>query len=642
MMKKATWIWKDNLEKEDAYASFFDTFDYFGGECEISLSVDGLYALYLNEELVAFGQYADYPFYKVFDKVSLSKKALIGKNFVRIDVWYFGRGTLNYYLAEPGLIYEITKGDNVLAYSSVNTESSLTKGYVQGHRQDLTWQLGFSHKYDLNNDYREFSKSIKVEKTDKLYSRPIKFLEIAPLTQAKLISNSSAVYDLGFETAGFIYLNAKIQLGKTLRISYSEHLVNGVVPWPKKDDVGARDFYIEIVGDGKNNEVFMPFRIIAGRYFQITCDGEYEIYSLGIKEVYYPVTERPFDTDNSKRKLIYETAKRTLHLCMHSHYEDCPWREQAYYSLDGGLEMLYGYYAFTNNEYQRANLVLMSKSINQDGMLSMCAPSSVEKIIPSFSLFFTVSLENYYNFSKDKSLLEELYPVMETNLSAYLKNSENGLLNNFYDDEGIYWNFYDWTEGLGGGMSIEFKQDLLLSSFGAIALKSAEKISKILDLNDKAEYYKQWIKTLNKNINKKFFDSKKGYYCSAQKGGMAHKLGNAYAILCGAATGKKAEKICELLSSKCDLIETNLSLRAFVYDALIKVDKQRYRDYILNEIDEIFGKMIDEGSTSFWETLDGYKAFNGAGSLCHGWAAMALKFYNLLGENKLVTITNKK
>ena len=107
-MIKAKWIWKDNIEKEDAYASFFDTFDYDGVDIKISLSVDGLYAFYLNGELVSFGQYGDYPHYKVFDEIPLDGKAKKGKNEIRIDVWYLGRGTLNYYLADAGLIYEIT------------------------------------------------------------------------------------------------------------------------------------------------------------------------------------------------------------------------------------------------------------------------------------------------------------------------------------------------------------------------------------------------------------------------------------------------------------------------------------------------------------------------------------------------------
>jgi hypothetical protein len=54
----------------------------------------------------------------------------------------------------------------------------------------------------------------------------------------------------------------------------------------------------------------------------------------------------------------------------------------------------------------------------------------------------------------------------------------------------------------------------------------------------------------------------------------------------------------------------------------------------LEDIDRRWGKMLEAGATTFWETEDGYKAFNGAGSLCHGWSAIPVYYYHiLLGEN---------
>jgi phosphoribosylformylglycinamidine synthase len=46
-------------------------------------------------------------------------------------------------------------------------------------------------------------------------------------------------------------------------------------------------------------------------------------------------------------------------------------------------------------------------------------------------------------------------------------------------------------------------------------------------------------------------------------------------------------------------------------------------DFAINEMCDIFGGMLLEGSTSFWETTKGELDFSNAGSLCHGWAAVA-------------------
>ena len=77
--------------------------------------------------------------------------------------------------------------------------------------------------------------------------------------------------------------------------------------------------------------------------------------------------------------------------------------------------------------------------------------------------------------------------------------------------------------------------------------------------------------------------------------------------------------------SKC-----TLSMKTFKYDALIKTDKEKYRQYILDEIEVIYAKMLESGATSFWETELGREDFDGAGSLCHGWSALPVYFYNIL------------
>ena len=41
--------------------------------------------------------------------------------------------------------------------------------------------------------------------------------------------------------------------------------------------------------------------------------------------------------------------------------------------------------------------------------------------------------------------------------------------------------------------------------------------------------------------------------------------------------------------------------------------------------------MLDNGATATWETIDGAVAFDDAGSLCHGWTALPVYYFNRLG-----------
>jgi len=40
--------------------------------------------------------------------------------------------------------------------------------------------------------------------------------------------------------------------------------------------------------------------------------------------------------------------------------------------------------------------------------------------------------------------------------------------------------------------------------------------------------------------------------------------------------------------------------------------------------------MLDRGATAFWETIKGADDFGGAGSLCHGWSALPIYYYEIL------------
>ena len=105
------------------------------------------------------------------------------------------------------------------------------------------------------------------------------------------------------------------------------------------------------------------------------------------------------------------------------------------------------------------------------------------------------------------------------------------------------------------------------------------------------------------------------------------ELGNALAILCGAAEGEAARAIAEVLrNAESDLTEITLSMKCFKYDALLLVDEAKYAPYVIEDIKRIYLGMLDAGATSVWETEKGAADFGGAGSLCHGWSALPVYY----------------
>ena len=106
------------------------------------------------------------------------------------------------------------------------------------------------------------------------------------------------------------------------------------------------------------------------------------------------------------------------------------------------------------------------------------------------------------------------------------------------------------------------------------------------------------------------------------------QLGNAFALLIGLGD----ERTVKAIKEDKTLVPATLSTAGFVYDALLNYSLDE-ADYILTDIRTKYKYMLDNGATSFWETIDGEKAFDGAGSLCHGWSALPVYYYNVLKDH---------
>ena len=105
-------------------------------------------------------------------------------------------------------------------------------------------------------------------------------------------------------------------------------------------------------------------------------------------------------------------------------------------------------------------------------------------------------------------------------------------------------------------------------------------------------------------------------------------LTNALGVISGVADEYKDIVANKLKSG--ELTPCSLSMKTFVYDALILADKEGNREYILNDIRHTYKKMLDFGSTTVWETAVGRDDFEGAGSLCHGWSSIPVYYYTIL------------
>ena len=621
----AKWIWNNLDIVKDDYSEFVCDFNSTIDKATLMISADTNYAIFLNDKYVPGTQYACFPYNPVYDLIKL--KVNRGYNKLRIIVYYCGSKNFStYYLDKPGLYFTLFDEDNnTIMVSDENIKSSRYLPYESNRCKNITKQLGYSFKYNKNNELLpvNYQNSIIVDKSYNFTLRENKALKLLKRVEEKILSvdKRHILVDLGKEQTGYICLELISKEESNLIVSFGEHLIDSKV----RRIIHDRDFSFEYVSSKGINKFTSYLRRVGCRYIEVSSDKDVVFKHISIIPTVYPFTKKQYKIDNELEKKIYETSIYTLECCYHEHYEDCPWREQSFYTLDSRNQILAGYYAFKNREQVRSALKLISLDNRKDNMLSICCPSSFDYVIPSFSLHYFTAIYEYYKYTKDKTLLIEIYPKLEKLINAFISkiNKDDNLLYNFEGD--VYWNFYEWKEGLDNPIA---KTDLILNTLFLISLDNMYKISKIIRKKD--DRYKELIKTMKPSINKSFYNPKKKLYYFSKDNKQYTCLGNSLAILSGIANKSKQQYIAKVLSSENDLTKVTLSMKCFLYDALLKVSYD-YKDYILNDIDTTYKKMLDDGATTFYETELGAYDFDGAGSLCHGWSAMPIYYYNLFG-----------
>ena len=309
---------------------------------------------------------------------------------------------------------------------------------------------------------------------------------------------------------------------------------------------------------------------------------------------------------------------------MNYHYEDCPLREQALYVLDSRNQMLCGYYAFKETEFQRANLALIAKGVRNDGLLELTYPAINTPAIPFFSMMYPVAVYEYIQHTKDTTILSETMNTMLGIMNNFKSRIEkNGLIAEF---EFPYWNFYEWSEGSSNGKRSDpdkaTNYNLILNCAFVYSCTHFLKLCEIsqttfdIDLN-----------AFKHNIQTVFYNNNNGlFFNNTDRPELYSQLGNSFAIIIGLGDSRTYKAIKE----DNTLVPATLSMLGYVYDALLKYDSKN-KEFILNDIRKKYGYMLNCGATTFWETLEGESAFGKMGSLCHGWSAMPIYYYHKFG-----------
>ena len=689
-------IWLPKTAEADEFAEFRIplTVPIGASAPRLTISADSDYNLLLGDRLLAFGQYADYPEEKIYDEVELQDLPQGEVLDLRLIVWYCGIQTQTYIRGVAGVIFEITaevEGNNLLlAASDSTTESRLCPAYRSHVGHLISPQLGLNYHVDAEAGIHDAAypfapARIAVGYPEEFYPRPIRKLELHPIVSGRLMQTGSFTYgkrsgyasvdmqkaalrhrpfkdtglptrtvgqqpltlheedgqvyfilDLGREEVGFLSFDLEVDSVCDIEIGYGEHLDDG------RCRTSVRNFAVTYRAHAGRNRFLGSFRRFGCRYLQFFVHANsVTVHNAGICPTVYPLQAKQYQSGNLLRDTIYEVCQHTLLCCMHEHYEDCPWREQALYTMDSRNQMLCGYYAFGETRFARACLHLMGHGIRPDGILTLCYPAGKDFPIPSFSTVYFIQMWEYIEHSGDLSLAKEYEALLCRLMDTFLckMRPELGLIENFYGN-GEYWNFYEWSETMSGklGKNVGCSIEAPLNAFLSLALQALVKILRAIGKSEAAERYEAYISPLNQAIQAFFYREEDQLFASFddRAEGKYSVLTNALCLLCGAAEGVEKSVILQILAANgaadtgLYVIPNTLSMNSFRFDALLREDRTKYAPVILGELDRDYLYMLRNGATTFWETIQGSADFSDAGSLCHGWSALPIYYYETL------------
>ncbi len=651
-MKNAKWIWLD-CDGMNQYVWFARDFEAEkGGEAELLIAADSNFAAYVNGELAGFGQFSDFPEEKTFSRISIGKYLRDGNNSIEILAYYCGENFLNHLKGKPGMIAEIVAGGQVVAATGTDWGAMADPAFTGGWIAKVSDLLAFTWAYDSRIERGEITdQAVLTGYNGILTERPVPMLDISAPLETEVVQHGFlhrfreyatpavscmrdmlsprtpkfepqlpelsedangwyVIVDLGRESAGYLDFAIEASAGTVLDIAFGEHLDLGRVrAFADNRERYYADRYICHEGE---NRFFYPFRRYGCRYLEMHITGTTGPVNLGhltLRASDLPLPEAsPFECGDKLMTETHRVAVRTMELCMHEHYEDCPWREQALYGYDSRNQMLFGYYAWGNYRFAEASLDLLGKSFGRDNLLNLTAPGELGLRIPIFTFAWISALYEHYLYSGSKKPFEKFRSQIDDCINSILARSENGL---YLPPPGKHiWNFCEWTPGLDGG-------EERLSAFYNIYLYEALRNYQHLSGND-------YRGNLGRRIEEAFWDESAGAYRNQVGQAVFQDHIQVIMLANGLVPEARRERVFQTLKSG-RLLPLSFSAALYLIPALMEHSPEA-REWVDAYMQRDFNRMTLSGATSFWETVGGSKDFNGGGSLCHAWSSVPVYF----------------
>jgi alpha-L-rhamnosidase len=473
-----------------------------------------------------------------------------------------------------------------------------------------------------------------------------KIFATQPAGDALVPANSTVevIFDVGELTTGFPKIEVEEGAGSTVRLTYAEALR---LPW---ETPGARllghkqplanlasHFADESTGwtfdrrgkisgwcdiwqpAGEGRDAFEPLHWRAFRYVGLcitTGATPLRMRSLTYRFSAYPyAVAAEFACSDPKLEEIWRVSVRTMRLCSHETFEDCPYYEQMQYAGDTMITSKIAMLVAGDYRLSRQALLHFDWSRLSDGLTQSRYPSRLVQIIPSWSLHWITNVRDYAYCSGDLKTVRELMPGMRAVLDWFRRHrDEDGL-----PEKLPFWNITDWCPWWPRGV-------VPGADTGPTCIISAQYINGLDEMSDlcrmlghEAERSELRLEAISarRRLHQRFWSETEGVYFDRPGGPEMSQYGNAWAIICGAADETTRAKLLQRFPHDPKLAPGSF----FWWHAGFRALEM---SGVYDRMPEHLGpwhEMVENGLSTFVEENSYWR------SLCHAWSAHpALEF----------------
>jgi hypothetical protein len=268
-------------------------------------------------------------------------------------------------------------------------------------------------------------------------------------------TTASILVDNSKLTTAYPAIMAKGGPGSIIRLTYAEALVDAAGRKGNRNDIRGK--HIEGVTDEWMLGAALPHDFIplvwrTWRYLQIDIEAaDSPVVIEGLKTWFtaFPFAERAsFSSDDPSLRDIWDISWRTARLCAHDTYMDTPYWERLQYVGDTRIQALISYVIAGDDRLARQAIEAFNDSRIPDGLTQSRYPSSLQQLIPTFSLLWIGMVHDFWLYRGDPNFVRAQLLGMRAVLDWYLaRQRADGLLGKL-----PWWPFVDWGQDFDFGM----------------------------------------------------------------------------------------------------------------------------------------------------------------------------------------------